>query len=91
MVTLDQVKAIIGDQLGVEPDTITAETRLVEDLGAGSFDLVDLITMLEEQYDLKVEAVDFASMKTVGDVYEYVQALIADQPEAAKKLSEASN
>jgi acyl carrier protein len=75
-VTLDKVKEVIADQLGLEADEIKPDALLVDDLGAGSFDLVDLIVALEEQYNVKVEAVDFEGIKTVQDVYNYVQKLL---------------
>lgn len=77
--TLEHVKQIIADQLGIDAETIKPETMIVEDLGAGSFDLVDMITAFEEAYELEVEKVDFDRIKTVEDVFKYIKEQVENQ------------
>lgn len=68
---LEKLKEIIVDQLGVDGDGITAETTL-EDLGADSLDLVELVMTLEDEFDIQIEDDAMESLKTVGDVLDYI-------------------
>ena len=71
--TIDKVKKLISTQLNVAESKITEDSRLVEDLGADSLDVVDLISVIEDEFDLEIpeEAVD--SIKTVGDIVNYIE------------------
>ena len=65
---------LIADQFGVEPDSVTADTAFVDDLGADSVDLVDLSMALEEEFGMEeMEAEEIESIITVGDLYKYMQ------------------
>ena len=65
---------LIAEQFGVEPETITADTAFVDDLGADSVDLVDLSMALEEEFGMEeMEAEEIESIVTVGDLYKYMQ------------------
>ena len=65
---------LIAEQFGVEPDSVTADTAFVDDLGADSVDLVDLSMALEDVFGLEeMESEDVESIKTVGDLYKYLQ------------------
>lgn len=65
---------LIADQFGVEPDSVTAETAFVDDLGADSVDLVDLSMALEEEFGMEeMESDEIESIVTVGDLYKYMQ------------------
>lgn len=60
---------ILAEQFGVEPETIKPETTFVEDLGADSLDLVELMMSIEEEFDIgEISEQDAAKMKTVSDV-----------------------
>lgn len=69
----DKLKDIIADQLSVDEEKITMEANITEDLGADSLDVVDLISVIEDEFDLEIpeEAVD--SIKTVGDIANYIE------------------
>ena len=71
--TSDKLKDIIADQLSVDEEKITMEASITEDLGADSLDVVDLISVIEDEVDLEIpeEAVD--SIKTVGDIVNYIE------------------
>ncbi|MDD7186093.1 MAG: acyl carrier protein [Ruminococcus sp.] len=71
--TFDKLKDIIADQLSVDEEKITMEASITEDLGADSLDVVDLISVIEDEFDLEIpeEAVD--SIKTVGDIVNYIE------------------
>ena len=65
---------LIADQFGVEPDSVTADTAFVDDLGADSVDLVDLSMSLEDEFGMEeMEADEIESIITVGDLYKYMQ------------------
>ena len=60
---------ILAEQFGVEPETIKPETTFVEDVGADSLDLVELMMSIEEEFDIgEISEQDAAKIKTVGDV-----------------------
>ena len=63
----------IADQLGMEAETITAESKFKEDLGADSLDLFELVMALEDEYSVEIPAEDLQTMATVGDVINYLK------------------
>lgn len=69
----DKVKEIIIEQLGVPETAITAEASFIDDLGADSLDIVELIMALEEEFDLEIPDSDAEKVVTVGDVVEYIK------------------
>ena len=71
---IEKLCALIAEQFGVEPDSVTADTAFVDDLGADSVDLVDLSMALEEEFGMEeMEAEEIESIVTVGDLYKYMQ------------------
>lgn len=71
---LDEIRKSISAQLGISMDTVTKESRLIDDLKADSLDIVDLVTGLEERYGIEISEEDLPALKTVGDVAAYVDA-----------------
>ena len=69
----NKVKEIIIEQLGVPESTITTEASFIDDLGADSLDIVELIMALEEEFDLEIPDSDAEKVVTVGDVVEYIK------------------
>lgn len=69
----EKVKAIVVDQLGVSEDDVTMEASFVDDLGADSLDVVELIMALEEEFDIEIPDTDAEKISTVADVVEYVK------------------
>lgn len=69
----DKVKAIIVEQLGVDEDDIEAGATFLDDLGADSLDIVELIMALEEEFDLEIPDEDAEKIVTVGDAVEYIK------------------
>jgi len=76
MKVFDKVKEFILMQLPVTEDKVTMEAKLVDDLGADSANLMMLIMDLETEYDLTVEDDVLGSIKTVGDIVNYIEAHI---------------
>ena len=68
----EKVKEIIADQLGVDEEEISSDARFIEDLGADSLDLVELIMALEEEFDLEIPDEDAEKLTSVGKVLEYL-------------------
>ena len=74
---LEAVKDILSKQLRVDIDSITEDTRIVDDLGADSLDIVELIMALEEAFDIEIPDADAEKVVTVGDVVDYIKDHIA--------------
>lgn len=70
----DKIKDIISEQLGVDADEITLESSFMDDLGADSLDIVELIMALESEFDMEIPDEDAEKISTVGDVVEYIKA-----------------
>ena len=72
---LEKIKALLAEELGVNADEITAETSFKEDLGADSLDLFELVTNLEEEYNIGIPAEQLEEMTTVGKVIDYLKSI----------------
>lgn len=70
--TADKVKSIIVEQLGVNATEVTEAASFIEDLGADSLDIVELIMALEEEYDIEISDEDAEKIQTVGDAVNYI-------------------
>ena len=65
---------LIAEQFGVDPDSVTADSAFVDDLGADSVDLMDLSMALEEEFGMEeMDSDDIESIVTMGDLYKYMQ------------------
>jgi acyl carrier protein len=72
MDTLEKVKKIIVEQLGVDADEVTAEASFVDDLGADSLDTVELVMAFEEEFDLEIPDEDAEKITKVQDAVSYI-------------------
>lgn len=73
METFDRVKELVVEQLGVEEDEVTAEASFVDDLGADSLDIVELVMAFEEEFDLEIPDEDAEKIQTVGNAVDYIK------------------
>ena len=70
----DKIKKIIAEKLSVDPVAVIDEAALVDDLGADSLDLVELIMSMEEEFDVEIPDEKAETMRTVGDAIQYIKA-----------------
>lgn len=70
---LEKMKELIADQLSIDAEKITADSKFKEDLGADSLDLFELVMALEDEYSVEIPAEDLQQMATVGDVMNYLK------------------
>ncbi len=69
----EKVKAVIVEQLGVSETAVEMEASFIDDLGADSLDIVELVMALEEEFDMEIPDSDAEKVVTVGDVVEYIK------------------
>ncbi len=70
----DKVKKIIAEKLGVDLSEVVAEASFVDDLGADSLDLVELIMSMEEAFEIEISDEDAEKLKTVQDAIDYINS-----------------
>lgn len=73
MSVAEKVKGIIVDQLGVSADEVKPEASFVEDLGADSLDLTELIMAMEEEFDIEIDDEDAQKIVKVKDAVDYIE------------------
>jgi len=69
----DKIKQIIVDELGVDEAEVTENARFIEDLGADSLDLVELVMRFEQEFDIEIPDEDAEKIQGVRDAYAYVE------------------
>ncbi|AID44578.1 acyl carrier protein [Candidatus Arthromitus sp. SFB-mouse-Japan] len=72
----EKVREIISEKLNVDPDEIKLESSIVDDLGADSIDLIELIMNLEEEYGISISDEEAVKLKTVGDVVDFINSQV---------------
>lgn len=74
MTVFETVRTILAKQLEIDPETISGETRIVEDLGADSLDIVELIMALEESFNIMIDNNEAAELSTIAKVVAYIES-----------------
>lgn len=77
MTTFETVRSVLAKQLEISPETITEGTKILEDLGADSLDLVELVMTLEEGYNIIITNEIAGGLVTVGDVVAFIDKQLA--------------
>ena len=77
---IDRVKSIVVDQLGVAEGEVTAQASFVEDLGADSLDVVELVMALEEEFKIEIPDEQAEKIMTVGEAVKYIEAHMSEAP-----------
>lgn len=72
---LEKIKELLADELGIEAEEVTEATSFKDDLGADSLDLFELVTNLEEEYDIEIPAEELEKLTTVGKVIDYLKSI----------------
>lgn len=71
----EKVREALANQFEIDPETITMDTNIIDDLGADSLDVVELIMSLEDDYNISISDEDAAELLTVGKIVEYLERL----------------
>lgn len=72
---LEKIKAIIAEVLNIDADSITEDTTFVDDLGADSLDIFQIIIGIEEEYDIELDNESVEQIQTVGDAVEAIRTI----------------
>ena len=70
---LERIQEIISEQLGINADDITPESSFIDDLGADSLDIVELLMAFSDEFDIEISDEEAETIETVGDVLEYLK------------------
>ena len=74
MAIFDEVKEVVVEQLNVNPDEVKEESKFIEDLGADSLDVVELVMALEEKFGCEIPDEEAEKIQTVGDAIKYIES-----------------
>ncbi|MFC2428805.1 acyl carrier protein [uncultured Campylobacter sp.] len=75
MAVFDDVRDVVVEQLSVAPDAVKLESKIIEDLGADSLDVVELVMALEEKFEVEIPDSDAEKLITINDVVTYIENL----------------
>ncbi len=74
MSVLEKIKKIVAEQLDVDPEQVVPEASFVDDLGADSLDLTELIMAMEDEFGMEIDDEEAQKLRTVQDVINYIEA-----------------
>ena len=75
MAIFDEVRDVVVEQLSVAPDAVKLESKIIEDLGADTLDVVELVMALEEKFEVEIPDSEAEKLKTIQDVVTFVEGL----------------
>ena len=67
-----RIRTLVADHLGVDIEEVTPDASILDDLGADSLDVVELVMSLEDVFDIEVSDEEFEGIRTIGDIQQYV-------------------
>ena len=73
----NRIQSIVTEQLGVEPTEVTKDASILDDLGADSLDVVELVMALEEAFDIEIPDDAVEEMRTIGDIQRFVESHVS--------------
>lgn len=73
---LEKIQEIISEVLNIEKDIVAEETKFVDDLGADSLDIFQIVMGIEEEFDIEIDNEDIEKITTVGDVIEEIKKIV---------------
>ena len=73
MDTFEKIRALLAEQLDIDPEKITPDSDIINDFGADSLDVIDMITTLSDEFGVEIPDEDIENFHTVGDVVNYMQ------------------
>lgn len=76
MITFEEMKKIVAETMDCDPEKVTLETRLIEDLEADSLDAMELNMAFEDAFGVSISDEELVNLKTVGDIYQAISALV---------------
>ena len=74
--TIDKVKEILADTLGVSEDELSADTNIATDLGADSLDVVEILMAIQDEFDVEVPDSEIENIRTIGELVEFIETNI---------------
>ena len=72
-----RIRALVAEQLGVDSSEMTPQANILDDLGADSLDVVEMVMAIEEEFDIEIADEDAEGMQTLGDVESYVASRVS--------------
>lgn len=72
--TFDKVKKLLADQLNIDAEKITEKSKVIDDLGADSLDVVEMLMTLEDEFNVTVSDEESVALKTVGDIVKLIDS-----------------
>lgn len=75
MAIFEDVRDVVVEQLSVEPDSVKLESKIIEDLGADSLDVVELVMALEEKFEVEIPDSEAEKLISISDVVSYIEKL----------------
>ena len=73
----ERIRALVAEHLGVDPSELRPDANILDDLGADSLDVVEMVMAIEEKFDIEIPDDDAEAIRTVGDVEAYVSGRVA--------------
>ncbi|MCH2186109.1 acyl carrier protein [Myxococcota bacterium] len=73
----EKIRALVCDQLGVAPNELTEDANILDDLGADSLDVVELVMSIEEAFEIEIADEEAETLRTLGDVERFVTSRVA--------------